>query len=86
MIKVCIADNYPIFWAKSYLKIKEISIVANAGTWWWDILLTKEIDVLVIDLELVFQYFWGQNTLEKFSKTKIIILVVFRTNLCSKCY
>jgi hypothetical protein len=44
----------------------EISIVANVGIWWWDILLTKEIDVLVIDLELEgLSVFWGQNTLEK---------------------
>jgi DNA-binding NarL/FixJ family response regulator len=44
-----------------------------------DILLTKEIDVLVIDLELELSSIFEVKTLlKKFSKTKIIILVVFQ--------
>jgi DNA-binding NarL/FixJ family response regulator len=43
-----------------------------------DILLTKEIDVLVIDLELEgLSVFLRSTLLKKFSKTKIIILVWF---------
>ena len=57
MIKVCFADNYPVvhFGVKSYFKDHaEISIVANVGSFLMirDILLTKEVDVLVLDLEL----------------------------------
>ena len=57
MIKVCLADNYPVvhFGIKSYFKDhSDISIVANVGNFAMvkDILLTKEIDVLVLDLEL----------------------------------
>ena len=57
MIKVCLADNHPVvhFGVKSYFKDNnEISIVANVGNFMMvrDLLLTKEIDVLVIDLEL----------------------------------
>ena len=57
MIKVCLADNYPVthFGVKSYFKDHdEISIVANVGNFSMvrDILQNKEIDVLVIDLEL----------------------------------
>ena len=57
MIKVCIADNYPVvhFGVKSYFKDNaEISLVANVGNFLMvrDILQTKEIDVLILDLEL----------------------------------
>ncbi|MFV8332377.1 LuxR C-terminal-related transcriptional regulator [Flavobacterium sp. XS1P32] len=80
MIKVCIADNYPVvhFGAKSYFKDNaEISIVANVGNFLMvrDILLTKEIDVLVIDLELegLSSIFEVKALLKNFPKTKIII-------------
>ena len=58
MIKVCLADNYPVvhFGIKSYFKDhSEISIVANVGNFAMvkDILLSKEIDVLVLDLSLI---------------------------------
>ena len=80
MIKVCIADNYPVvhFGAKSYFKDHaEISIVANVGNFLMvrDILLTKEIDVLVLDLELegLSSIFEVKSILKSFPKTKIII-------------
>ena len=57
MIKVCLANNHPVvhFGVKSYFKDHDdISIVANVGNFLMvrDILLTKEIDVLILDLEL----------------------------------
>ena len=80
MIKVCIADNYPVvhFGVKSYFKENaEISIVANVGNFLMvrDILLTKEIDVLVIDLELegLSSIFEIKALLKNFPKTKIVI-------------
>jgi two-component system response regulator FimZ (fimbrial Z protein) len=79
MIKVCLADNYPVvhFGIKSYFKDhSEISIVANVGNFAMvkDILLTKEIDVLVIDLELegLASIFEIKSVLKNFPKTKII--------------
>jgi DNA-binding NarL/FixJ family response regulator len=80
MIKVCIADNYPVvhFGVKSYFKDNaEISIVANVGNFLMvrDILLTKDIDVLIIDLELegLSSIFEVKALLKNFPKTKIII-------------
>ena len=80
MIKVCIADNYPVvhFGVKSYFKDNaDISIVANVGNFLMvrDILLTKEIDVLVLDLELegLASIFEVKALLKNFPKTKIII-------------
>ncbi len=80
MIKVCIADNFPVvhFGVKSYFKDNaDISIVANVGNFLMvrDILLTKEIDVLVLDLELegLSSIFEVKAVLKNFPKTKIII-------------
>ncbi|MFI0491284.1 LuxR C-terminal-related transcriptional regulator [Flavobacterium sp.] len=80
MIKVCLADNHPVvhFGVKSYFKDhSEISIVANVGNFIMvrDILLTKEIDVLIIDLELegLSSIFEVKSILKNFPKTKIII-------------
>ncbi|MGO4904545.1 LuxR C-terminal-related transcriptional regulator [Flavobacterium sp. W20_MBD1_R3] len=80
MIKVCIADNYPVvhFGVKSYFKENaEISIVANVGNFLMvrDILLTKDIDVLILDLELegLASIFEVKALLKNFPKTKIII-------------
>ena len=80
MIKVCIADNYPVvhFGVKSYFKDNaEISIVANVGNFLMvrDILQTKEIDVLILDLELegLASIFEVKALLKNFPKTKIII-------------
>jgi hypothetical protein len=60
------------FWRKIYFKEHaEISIVANVGSFLMirDILLTKEVDVLVLDLELKvsFKYF-EVKSIEKFPK------------------
>ena len=80
MIKVCLADNHPVvhFGVKSYFKDHDsISIVANVGNFIMvrDILLTKEIDVLILDLELegLSSIFEVKNILKNFPKTKIII-------------
>ena len=80
MIKVCIADNYPVvhFGVKSYFKDNaDISIVANVGNFLMvrDVLLTKEIDVLILDLELegLSSIFEVKAVLKNFPKTKIII-------------
>lgn len=80
MIKVCVADNYPVvhFGVKSYFKDhEEISIVANVGNFLMvrDILLTKDIDVLILDLELegLSSIFEVKSILKSFPKTKIII-------------
>jgi DNA-binding NarL/FixJ family response regulator len=80
MIKVCLADNHPVvhFGVKSYFKDHdEISIIANVGNFLMvrDMLLTKEIDVLVLDLELegLSSIFEVKSILKTFPKTKIII-------------
>ncbi|WP_291104718.1 MULTISPECIES: response regulator transcription factor [unclassified Flavobacterium] len=80
MIKVCLADNSPVvhFGVKSYFKDHDdISIVANVGNLMMvrDILLTKEIDVLILDLELegLSSIFEVKSILKNFPKTKIII-------------
>ncbi len=57
MINVCIADNFPVvhFGVKSYFKDHpEVSIVSNVGNFSMvtDALKNKNIDVLVIDLEI----------------------------------
>jgi two-component system, NarL family, response regulator, fimbrial Z protein, FimZ len=89
MIKVCLADNHPVthFGVKSYLTDHaEVSIVANVGNFLMvrDILLTKEIDVLVIDLELegLSSIFEVKSVLKNFPKTKIIIF----SSLSEKMY
>lgn len=83
MIKVCLADNHPVvhFGVKSYFKDHDdISIVANVGNFMMvrDMLLTKDIDVLVLDLELdgLSSIFEVKNILKNFPKTKIIIFSV----------
>lgn len=89
MIKVCLADNHPVvhFGVKSYFKDHDdISIVANVGNFMMvrDILLTKEIDVLILDLELdgLSSIFEVKNILKNFPKTKIIIF----SNLSEQIY
>jgi two-component system response regulator FimZ (fimbrial Z protein) len=89
MIKVCLADNNPVvhFGVKSYFKDHDdISLVANVGNFMMvrDILLTKEVDVLVLDLELegLSSIFEVKNVLKNFPKTKIIIF----SNLSEQIY
>jgi two-component system response regulator FimZ (fimbrial Z protein) len=89
MVKVCIANNHPVvhFGVKSYFKDQDdISIVANVGNFLMvrDILLTKEIDVLILDLELegLASIFDVKNILKNFPKTRIIIF----SNLSEQIY
>jgi DNA-binding NarL/FixJ family response regulator len=63
---------------KSYFKDHDdISIVANVGNFLMvrDVLLTKEVDVLILDLELegLSSIFEVKSILKNFPKTKIII-------------
>jgi two-component system, NarL family, response regulator, fimbrial Z protein, FimZ len=80
MIKVCLADNYPVvhFGVKSYFKDhSDISIVANVGNFSMvkDVLATKEIDVLIVDLDLdgLASIYEVKALLKNFPKTKILI-------------
>ena len=57
MITVCLADNLPVvhYGVKSYFRDHpEISVVSNVGSFYMvpDALRNREINVLVIDLEL----------------------------------
>jgi len=57
MITVCLADNYPVihYGVKTYFKDHpEISVVSNVVNFLMvaDALRNKEINVLIIDLEL----------------------------------
>lgn len=89
MIAVCVADNFPVvhFGVKSYFKDhSDISIVANIGNFSMlrEILQTKEIDVLLIDLELdgLTSIFEVKSILKEFPKTKVIIY----SNLTEQIY
>ena len=80
MIKVCLADSHPVvhFGVKSYFKDHDsISIVAHVGSFLMirDILLTKEVDILILDLEMegLSSIFEVKSILKNFPKTKIII-------------
>ncbi|EIA09090.1 response regulator transcription factor [Flavobacterium frigoris] len=80
MIKVCLADNYPAIHQgiKSYFKNHpEISIVANVNKFSMvtELLKTKDIDVLILDLELeeLSSIFEIKTILTKHPTTKIII-------------
>ncbi|MFD0778065.1 LuxR C-terminal-related transcriptional regulator [Flavobacterium myungsuense] len=80
MIKVCLADNYPVvhFGVKSYFRDHStISIVANVGNFSMvkDVLYTKEIDILVIDLDLdgMSSLYELKAIIKHYMKTKIIV-------------
>lgn len=80
MIKVCLADSHPVvhYGVKSYFKDHDtISIAANVGSFLMirDILLTKEVDILILDLEMegLSSIFEVKSILKNFPKTKIII-------------
>jgi DNA-binding NarL/FixJ family response regulator len=80
MIKVCVADNYPVvhFGIKSFFKDHTaISIVANVGNFSMvkDILYNKTIDVLVIDLDLegLTSLHELKAVIKNYTKTKIIV-------------
>ena len=89
MIKVCLADNSPVvhFGVKSYFKEHiDIGIVANVGNFAMvkDVLNTKDINVLVMDLELngLSSVYDIKVLLKEYPKTKIIIF----SNLAEKMY
>jgi DNA-binding NarL/FixJ family response regulator len=80
MINVCIADNFPVvhFGIKSYFKEhSDISIVSNIGNFSMiqDVLKTKKIDVLILDLELngLSSIFDVKAILKNNPNTKVII-------------
>lgn len=84
MIRVCLADNYPVvhFGVKSYFRDHiDISIVANVGNFAMvkDVLYTKEIDVLVLDLDLdgLSSIYELKAIIKNYTKTKIIIFSSF---------
>ncbi len=89
MIKVCLADNYPVvhFGVKSYFKDHtDIGIVANVGNFLMvkDVLNTKDIDVLVMDLDLngLSSVYDIKMLVKEYPKTKIIIF----SSLAEKMY
>ena len=89
MITVCVADNFPVvhFGVKSYFKEhSEISIVANIGNFSMlnEILQIKEIDVLLLDLQLegLTSIFEVKTLIKEFPKTKIVIY----SNLTEQIY
>ena len=80
MIKVCLADNYPVvhFGIKSYFKDhSEIAIVSNVGNFSMvkDVLYTKEIDVLILDLDLdgLSSIYELKAIIRNYTKTKVIV-------------
>lgn len=89
MINVCLADNYPVvhYGVKAYFKEhSEISIVSNVGSFFMvpDALRNKQIDVLVIDLELngLNSIFELKTIIKNFPTTKVLIF----TNLNEQVY
>ncbi|BDB55837.1 response regulator transcription factor [Flavobacterium ammonificans] len=89
MIKVCVADNFPVvhYGIKSFFKDhSDISIVANIGNFSMlkEILQSKEIDVLLLDLELegLKSIFEVKAILKEFPETKVIIY----SNLSEQIY
>ena len=89
MINVCLADNFPVvhFGVKSYFKEHpEISVVSNVGSFFMvpDALRNKEINVLVIDLELdgLKSIYELKAIIKNFPKTKVLVF----TNLNEQIY
>ena len=80
MINVCLADNYPVvhFGVKSYFKDHpEITVVSNVGSFFMvpDALRNKEINVLVIDLELdgLKSIYELKAIIKNFPNTKVLV-------------
>lgn len=89
MINVCLADNYPVvhFGVKSYFKDhSEISIVSNVGNFFMiaDALKNKQIDVLILDLELdgLTSIYEVKSIIKNNPSTKVIIF----TSLSEQIY
>ena len=88
MINVCIADNFPVvhFGMKAYFKDHpEISISSNVGNFFMvsDALRNKEIDVLIIDLELegLKSIYEIKSIIKIFPKTKVIVFSSLSENI-----
>ncbi|WP_395062662.1 LuxR C-terminal-related transcriptional regulator [Flavobacterium sp.] len=80
MINVCLADNYPVvhYGVKSYFKDHpEISVVSNVGSFYMvpDALRNKEINVLIIDLELdgLKSIYELKAIIKSFPNTKVLV-------------
>ncbi|RAR71464.1 response regulator transcription factor [Flavobacterium aciduliphilum] len=80
MITVCLADNYPVvhYGVKMYFKDHpEISVVSNVGNYYMisEALRNKEINVLVMDLELegMKSIIELKNITKRFPNTKIVV-------------
>ena len=80
MIKVCLADNFPVvhFGVKSYFKDhSDIGIVSNVGNFGMisEALKNKEIDILVMDLELdgFTSIYEIRAIIREYPNTKIVI-------------
>ena len=80
MIKVCLADNYPVvhFGVKSYFKDhSDINIVSNVGNFGMiaEALKNKQIDILVMDLELdgFTSIYEIRAIIREYPNTKVII-------------
>ena len=80
MINVCLADNFPVvhFGVKSYFKDhSDINVVSNVGNFFMvpDALRNKEIDVLIIDLELdgLKSIYELKSIIKNFPKTKVLV-------------
>jgi len=80
MINLCVADNFPVvhFGMKAYFKDHpEINVVSNVGNFFMvpDALRNKEIDVLIIDLELegLKSIYELKSIIKNFPKTKVIV-------------
>ena len=80
MINRCVADNFPVvhFGMKAYFKDHpEINVVSNVGNFFMvpDALRNKEIDVLIIDLELegLKSIYELKSIIKNFPKTKVIV-------------
>ena len=86
MINVCLADNYPVvhFGVKSYFRDHaEINVVSNVGNFFMipEALKNKEIDVLIMDLELdgLTSIYEVKAIIKNNPKTKIIIFTKLRS-------
>jgi two-component system response regulator FimZ (fimbrial Z protein) len=80
MINVCLADNYPVvhFGVKAYFREHaDISIVSNVGNFSMieDVLKTKKIDILLLDLELdgLSSIFDVKALMKNYPSTQVII-------------
>ncbi len=89
MINVCLADNFPVvhFGVKAYFRDHaEINIVSNVGNFFMipEALKNKEIDVLIMDLELdgLTSIYEVKGIIKNNPKTKVIIF----TSLSEQIY